>query len=85
MIQQAKQVLGLTKPNDNAPNRLKICKGCIFSVHNRFGTWCGSPIVGEVVEVEDVYHNTKTVELCGCKMEIKTVINSSICPINAWQ
>ena len=85
MIAEVKQVLGFSKPNDNAPNRLKTCKGCIFAEHNRFGTWCGSPIVGEVVEVEDVEHNIKTVELCGCRMETKTVINDSQCPINAWQ
>lgn len=84
MIKKILQLLGLAKPNDNAPQRLKTCEGCIFSVKNKYGTWCGTPLIGQTVDFVDGEYTDQSIKLCGCKMEFKTIMDSE-CPINAWQ
>jgi len=84
MIHEIKQVLGISKANERASERLKTCKACIFSVHNRFGTWCGSPLIGGQVEYETADHVILEADLCGCKMENKVKGDSYKCPVNNW-
>lgn len=84
MIKKLLQLLGLIKPNDNAPERLKTCNGCIFAVKNKYGTWCGTPLIGGSANYVDADYTVQSVKLCGCKMEFKTIMDSE-CPIKSWQ
>lgn len=74
-----------------AKDRLKQCKACVLSRKSTLAgaeiTTCGEldlltvpPVIGSVVEYEG-----RNVNLCGCVMEVKTLLRSATCPIDRWK
>lgn len=72
--------------NTTTNHRLELCKLCKYSrkygevllgVHSP--VTCGVFMVGETI-----MHEGEKVQLCGCLMQVKTLIPASTCPINKW-
>tara|TARA_R110000787_G_scaffold128491_6_gene240219 strand:+ start:6949 stop:7362 length:414 start_codon:yes stop_codon:yes gene_type:complete len=59
-------------------NRRTTCDACEYYA-KKSGT-CGTPILGNKVQ-----HEGKEVKLCGCFMNIKTLLKTSACPIGRWK
>ena len=74
-------------PESSAQIKLDICKSCPYKKDNNlFGVHfitCGKFMTGELVQ-----HNGKTVQLCGCVMELKTFLSDAVkslkCPAERW-
>lgn len=75
----------------NAKSRLRLCKSCPLSRKSKMAgvevVTCGElnllavpPVIGSVVE----YMGQK-VNLCGCVMQVKTMLSSATCPIERWK
>lgn len=79
VLHSAKQIAGLDTPHIDAPERLATCNGCVFHKEYLGRTWCGTPIVGEVVAVDGV-----PFVLCGCNMNTKTKLDDAKCSIGLW-
>lgn len=60
--------------------RLAQCRFCDYAVKNKIGISCGTLLIGDVV-----YHENKSIHLCGCIMKLKTKLPNAKCPINKWK
>jgi len=62
--------------------RLEICRTCKFFEPSTQS--CGSLIVGDEVETNEVLFRKKSIKLCGCVMPIKAKLAFASCPASKW-
>ena len=79
MFKELGQLAGFTKPSTHAAERLGICQGCKFHTKHLGRVWCGTPIMGDTVQVQG-----QVKKLCGCNMDEKTKLDDSKCSIGIW-
>ena len=70
--------------------RLNICKKCKWYdektvILGKTG-WCGTPVIGDTVELEEnnVTYYKEKIKLCGCHMPTKVMFRFTSCPAHKW-
>lgn len=65
-------------PNVSRKNRMEACRTCPH--FDSYNVSCGPLIKGATI-----MHGAEQINLCGCRMDIKTWLGWARCPIGRWE